>query len=67
MGELKYHYQQSGNVFSILEVGSGWTVTQSDNASDVRAIYRNLKRGGGFNGETPEFFTRTAHIKKGGG
>lgn len=54
-----YRYRQSkgGNV-SIEETKTDQVVYEALDNKDTRAIYRNLKHGGGFNGWTPTFFMK---------
>lgn len=57
--EKKYEFrQEKGGSVSIYEIDTE-TIVQSYTPKEekkAREIYRNLKRGGGFNGWTPTFF-----------
>lgn len=52
----KLSKNKTSNLFEVLELNTQKIIFVAENHSKASKIYRNLSKGGGFNGNTPDFF-----------
>ena len=55
-----YTFSEEDGRYTIRE--SGDIIATFDDPTKAKEIFHNLKRGGGFGGETPNFFKKNVHL-----
>ena len=61
--EIKYELRVHGNVFKIFETITKKYIIEGTNRKEVANVTRFLNGGGGFRGNTPDFFIKNGTIK----
>ena len=58
-----YKVVKNGTDFSVVETATEQTIKTLDSHEKAHALYRKLKGGRGFQGNTPSFFLKEFKIK----